>query len=123
MDFSLFRQPPVNEKIGSLTVATATDGNHGRGLAWAARQFGCRTRVFMPKGTVAARVAVTGDLDTMMAGLACGEPNPYAWQILRDFSWGFISCSDGVAARGMTCLARPLPGDHRITGTFQETST
>ena len=57
MDFSLFRQPPVNEKIGSLTVATATDGNHGRGLAWAARQFGCRARVFMPKGTVAAWVA------------------------------------------------------------------
>jgi len=31
---------------------------------------------------------VTGDLSTIMAGLACGEPNPFAWNIL----WDFVSC-------------------------------
>ncbi|MBD5647280.1 MAG: diaminopropionate ammonia-lyase [Desulfovibrio sp.] len=43
--------------LGELTFVTATDGNHGRGLAWAARLLGHRARVFMPKGAAAARVA------------------------------------------------------------------
>ena len=35
---------------------TATDGNHGRGVAWTARELGCRAVVRMPKGTVKSRV-------------------------------------------------------------------
>lgn len=35
---------------------TTTDGNHGKGVAWAALQVGCRSEIFMPKGTVASRV-------------------------------------------------------------------
>ena len=35
---------------------TTTDGNHGKGVAWAALQAGCRAEIFMPKGTVASRV-------------------------------------------------------------------
>jgi diaminopropionate ammonia-lyase len=30
-----------------ITVTCATDGNHGRGVAWAAREFGCRAVVYM----------------------------------------------------------------------------
>ena len=29
---------------------------------------------------------VAGDLKTIMAGLACGEPNTISWEILRDYS-------------------------------------
>ena len=54
---------------------------------------------------------VRGGLKTMMAGLACGEPSPYAWSILRDFAAGFVSCPDEVAAIGMRRLARPLGND------------
>lgn len=43
--------------LGELTFVTATDGNHGRGLAWAARLMGHRARIFMPAGASAARVA------------------------------------------------------------------
>ncbi len=39
-----------------LTFVTTTDGNHGKGVAWAANLFGCNSIVFMPKNTVAARV-------------------------------------------------------------------
>ena len=35
---------------------TATDGNHGRAVAWAAAQAGCKSVVFMPKGTAQCRV-------------------------------------------------------------------
>lgn len=44
-------------RLGEFTFVTATDGNHGRGLAWAARLLGHRARIFMPKGAAAARVA------------------------------------------------------------------
>lgn len=54
---------------------------------------------------------VTGDLDTLMAGLACGEPNTISWEILRDYAAAYISCPDYIAATGMRVLATPLKGD------------
>ncbi|MDR0654151.1 MAG: diaminopropionate ammonia-lyase [Synergistaceae bacterium] len=55
--------------------------------------------------------AVTGDMDTLMAGLACGEANTIAFGILRDNASAFVSCPDYVAARGMKILGNPLAGD------------
>ncbi len=58
--------------------------------------------------------AVTGDLDTLMAGLACGEPNIIGWEIVRDYAHAFISCPDWVAANGMRILGAPRKGDSRV---------
>ncbi len=57
---------------------------------------------------------VEGDLDTIMAGLACGEPNPIAWQILKDRADYFATCPDFVAAMGMRVYGIPLRGDPPI---------
>ncbi|HSW35888.1 MAG TPA: diaminopropionate ammonia-lyase, partial [Candidatus Limnocylindrales bacterium] len=57
---------------------------------------------------------VTGDLDTIMAGLACGEPNPQGWNILWDYCDMFISCPDYIAAKGMRILGNPLGVDPRV---------
>ena len=54
---------------------------------------------------------VTGDLPTIMAGLACGEPNILGWDILRNHADAFLACPDWVSARGMRMLAAPIPGD------------
>ena len=43
--------------------------------------------------------AVTGEMNTFMAGLASGEPNLIAWDILRDYSDMFIACPDDVRQR------------------------
>ena len=48
--------PEVKERLGTLTFVTATDGNHGRGVAWTAQRLGHRAVVFMPKGTAAERL-------------------------------------------------------------------
>lgn len=242
MSFADLSSPAVREKIGQLTFVTATDGNHGRGVAWAAQQLGQKAVVFLPKGTARSRVdaiietgneaivtdrnyddtvrlarekaeekgwhlvqdsawegytevpgwvmqgyitliwealeqmreknidrpthlflqsgvgsmpaailgylvniwgpeavktiivephnaaciynsaahkdgmrhPVKGDLKTIMAGLACGEPNLIAWDILRDFSFAFISLEDFFAARGMRVLGSPLGSDPGI---------
>lgn len=59
--------------------------------------------------------AVTGDLDTLMAGLACGEPNTISWGMLRDYATAYISCPDHIAANGMRILATPLASDPHVT--------
>ena len=49
-------QPDVQGRLGQLRFVTATDGNHGRGVAWTAKRLGHRAVVFMPKGTAAERL-------------------------------------------------------------------
>lgn len=53
----------------------------------------------------------SGDLDTIMAGLACGDPNPQAWRVLWDTADAFVKCPDYVAAKGMRVYGVPLAGD------------
>lgn len=57
---------------------------------------------------------VTGDMNTIMAGLACGEPCSIGWNVLRDYADNFISCPDYMAAQGMRILASPVKGDPQI---------
>lgn len=57
---------------------------------------------------------VTGDMNTIMAGLACGEPCSIGWNVLRDYADNFISCPDYMAAQGMRILGSPVQGDPRI---------
>ena len=58
---------------------------------------------------------VGGDLRTIMAGLACGEPNTISWDILRNHADAFVSCPDWVSAKGMRMLAAPMKGDPAVT--------
>jgi len=59
-------------------------------------------------------VFVNDDLDTIMAGLACGEPCTIGWDILKDNASGFLSCNDSLAATGMRILANPLANDPKV---------
>lgn len=59
-------------------------------------------------------VNVEGDLATIMVGLACGEPNPIGWPVLRDCATQFISCEDSIAALGMRVLGNPLGDDPKV---------
>ena len=233
----------IKEKLKDIVFVTATDGNHGKGVAWAANKLGCKSVVFMPKGSVLARAkaiesmgnstvtitdlnyddavrkaskladekgwylvqdtawegyedvpnfisqgytimakealdelnelgiekpthlflqagvgsmagsvlgymvnrfdkkppittivepatvaciyksaladdskphAVTGDLQTIMAGLNCGEPNTATWPILRDYASFYAACPDYVTARGMRILASPIKDDKKV---------
>ena len=228
----------VREKLGQLTFVTATDGNHGRGVAWTANQLGQKSVVYMPKGSAQERLdniraegadasitdmnyddavrladkhareygwvmvqdtawevytdiplwimqgyttmgyemmsqleerpthlflqagvgsmagamagffaglygenrpkiiivepnradclfrtakandgtlhSVTGDMNTIMAGLACGEPCSIGWKVLESVADGFLSVPESVAADGMRILASPCRGDSPI---------
>lgn len=58
---------------------------------------------------------VGGDMQTIMAGLACGEPNTIGWEVLKNHSTAFVSCPDWVSAKGMRILGNPLKGDTKVT--------
>lgn len=51
----LLRSAEVHEQLGKITLVTATDGNHGRGVAWTAQQLGMGATVFMPAGSAPVR--------------------------------------------------------------------
>ena len=57
---------------------------------------------------------VTGDMDTIMAGLACGEPCTVVWPVLNAYSDAFVSCDDETAAQGMRLLGKPCGGDPAV---------
>lgn len=54
---------------------------------------------------------VTGAMDTIMAGLACGEPCTVVWPVLNSYADAFVSCDDETAAQGMRLLGKPNGGD------------
>ena len=57
---------------------------------------------------------VTGDMNTIMAGLACGEPCSIGWNVLRSYADNFISCPDYAAAKGMRLLGNPAGKDKKV---------
>ena len=64
--------------------------------------------------------AVHGDLDTIMAGLACGEVSVLAWSILENYAPHFMTITDESIPKAMQLLANRTPpiiaGESAITG-------
>lgn len=60
--------------------------------------------------------AVGGDLDTLMAGLACGEPSLIAWPILDEGVAAFTAISDAAAVDTMRRLADGSTGATIVGG-------
>ena len=63
-------------------------------------------------------VAIPGDLDTLMAGLACGEPSILAWQELSRAADAFMAIPDDAAVECMRLLAkqRIVAGESGVAG-------
>ena len=64
--------------------------------------------------------AVHGDLDTVMAGLACGEVSVLAWRILQDHISHYLTIEDSCVAKTMQLLANNKPaivaGESAVAG-------
>ena len=55
LPYNVLSSDKLREEFGQATFFTATDGNHGRGVAWAANRLGQKAVVRMPKGTTKTR--------------------------------------------------------------------
>ncbi len=85
-------------ELSDMTFITTTDGNHGKGVSWAAGLFGCKAFVFMPKGTVEVRAQAVRDAgsatveitnlnydDCVKYTARLAEENH--WHLIQDTSW------------------------------------
>jgi len=97
ISYSIFSDENIRNKIKNVTLVTATDGNHGRGVAWTALQLGCKCHVYMPKGTTQNRlnnikalgadaVIIDGSYDDAV-NLAKENSIKYGWLLTQDSSW------------------------------------
>lgn len=58
-----------------------------------------------------AAARATGSIDSVMAGLACGETSPLAWRFLQPSVDAFMTVSDAQAVQAMRLLASGETGD------------
>jgi diaminopropionate ammonia-lyase len=49
--FEMLKSEDIKRKLGEIIFVSATDGNHGRGIAWAANALLQKSVIFMPKGS------------------------------------------------------------------------
>lgn len=86
------------DALADMTFITTTDGNHGKGISWAAGLFGCKSYVFMPKGTVEVRAQAirdAGSATVNITDLSYDDCVKYTarlaeenhWHLIQDTSW------------------------------------
>ncbi|MCP4705406.1 MAG: diaminopropionate ammonia-lyase [candidate division Zixibacteria bacterium] len=91
-----FYQPNFLRK-DEFTFCTATDGNHGRAVAWAAKKLNQKAVIYMPSNTVKARlenvksegarvIVVDGSYDKAVKE-AAKDAKKNKWFIISDTSW------------------------------------
>lgn len=73
-----------------------------------------RSACFLESFRAGEPAVVDGDLDTLMAGLACGEVSALAWEVLKDHADAVVALTDDAAIEAMRRLARPVDEDPAI---------
>ena len=115
--FSELQEPELQERLHKLVFVTTTDGNHGRGVAWAAHRLGCEAHVFLPKGSAQARAQAILDVGAVEATIlslsyddavryAAKQAEEQGWLLIQDTSWPGYEDVPGWIVQGYTTLAR-----------------
>lgn len=60
--------------------------------------------------------AISGDVDSFMGGLSCGEVSTLAWEILQSGADVAMAIADPAAEATMRLLAEGIQGDHPLVG-------
>ena len=106
---------------GRLTVTCASDGNHGRAVAWGAMRFGCRAVIYLPAHVTEARasairsfgarvVRVDGEYDDAVAR-ADRDARENGWTVISDTSYPGYMDIPRVVMVGYTVMAGEALGD------------
>ncbi len=128
VDVADLGMPEVRSIAAGMTVACATDGNHGRSVAQGARLVGARAAIFVHSGVSDERVAaiaafgaemirVKGTYDDSVAEATrvAAERN---WTVVSDTSWPGYERIPGLVMQGYTAMVReamrqfPAPPTH-----------
>lgn len=116
VSFADLLKPGLQEKVRDMVFVTATDGNHGKGVAWAAGQLGCEAHVYMPAGSSKLRaqairgagraevtILETGYDDTVR--YAAKMAREHGWYLVQDTSWEGYEEIPSWIVQGYTTMA------------------
>ena len=106
------------EAAQTLTVAAATDGNHGRSVAWGAQMFGCRCVIYLHEHVSAARereiarfgaqiVRVAGHYDDSVRRCAADAASN-GWVLVADTDGRADAPIPAMVMQGYTLLAQEI---------------
>mgnify|MGYP001472993351 FL=1 len=115
VSFDYFKQDKVRDKIKDIVFVTATDGNHGRGVAWASSKIGCRSVVYLPKGSAKSRVEaikkagaethVTDFNYDDSVKLAAKKAEENGWYLVQDTAFEMYEEVPNWISQGYTTMA------------------
>lgn len=84
-------------RTAAITVTTATDGNHGKAVAWGARMFGCRAVIYLHQDVSPGRAQAIAAYGAEMRRIAdnydasvracAADAAENGWQVISDTSW------------------------------------
>lgn len=92
-DYRDFLKKEIREQCAAVHFVTATDGNHGKGVSWAAKLFGCSATVFMPKGSAEVRrsaIEEAGNATAEITEFNYDQAVEHAWNLAQQNSWILI---------------------------------
>ncbi|MBX5172568.1 diaminopropionate ammonia-lyase [Rhizobium sp. NZLR1b] len=128
VDVSELHSSHVREVAEAMTVACATDGNHGRSVAQGAQLVGARAAIFVHAGVSDERVAAIARFGAQMIRVdgtyddsvreAARIAEEKGWTIVSDTSWPGYERIPGLVMQGYTALVRealramPQPPTH-----------
>jgi diaminopropionate ammonia-lyase len=103
------------------TFCTATDGNHGRAVAWASKLEGRKSVIFVPKDTTQKRIAsieeeggkvIKTDLEyDETVEIAANACNKEGWQLVQDTSWEGYEEIPALIMAGYLTLLKEMETD------------
>ena len=122
----------VAKAASAITVVTATDGNHGRSVAWGAKQFGCKCFIYMHEGVSKRRARAVENLGAKVVWTpgnyddsvhrAAEDAAANGWFVVSDTSWEGYSEMPRHVMAGYTMMTaeinRQLPKDAIPTHVF-----
>ncbi len=108
----------VQETLPSYTFCTATDGNHGRAVAWMANQLNQKAVIYIPSNTVTARIEnikkegakvvfVDGSYDDTVK-MAFTEAEKNGWQVISDTSYNDYHNIPLIISAGYTTIFKEI---------------
>ena len=99
-----------------VTVTTATDGNHGRSVAWGAQMFACRAVIFIPKGCSVGRERAIASYGARVMRTSAGYDDTVrecarvalaeGYQVISDTSWRGYTDIPRLVMQGYTVMVQ-----------------